>query len=139
MMDTEFEFVLPRGYVDRAGNVHRKGRMRLATAIDEIAPLRDPRVRQNPAYHTVILLTRVITRLGSMPSIDTGTIEGLFTVDLAFLQEFYRQKNELTDDAMGQVRCPACGEHFIPFSDAADEEATGPTPFGVGPAAGAAH
>ncbi len=115
MLQTEFEFVLPRGYVDRAGNLHRKGRMRLATAADEIAPLRDPRVRQNPAYHTVILLTRVITELGTMPTVDTGVIENLFTADLAFLQEFYRQKNELVGEVDGQLRCPSCGEQFVPY------------------------
>lgn len=122
-LQTEFEFLLPRGFVDRAGTVHRKGRMRLATAMDEIAPLRDPRVRGNPAYHTIILLTRVITQLGNVPVIDTATIEGLFTVDLAFLQEFYRQKNELVDDTEERVRCPACGEQFVPFSLTQDEEA----------------
>src|SRR3990170_6309085 len=99
MLQTEFDFTLPRGYVDRAGNLHRKGRMRLATAMDEIAPLRDPRVRQNSAYHTIILLTRVVTHLGTLPAIDTGIMEGLFTADLAFLQELYRQKNELVPDA----------------------------------------
>jgi hypothetical protein len=111
-MQTEFEFVLPKGFVDRAGNLHRKGTMRLATALDEITPLRDPRVRQNPAYHTVVLLARVITKLGTMPSIDTSVIEGMFTADLAFLQDFYRQKNELDVDAGGAVRCPGCGETF---------------------------
>ena len=117
MTETEFEFVLPRGYVDPAGNLHRKGRMRLATAMDEIAPLRDPRVRQNPAYHTVILLARVVTGLGTLPTINTGTIETMFTADLAFLQEFYRQKNELdAEDAQGLVRCPACGDRFEPLA-----------------------
>ena len=115
-METEFEFFLPKGYVDRAGNLHRKGTMRLATALDEIAPLRDPRVRQNPAYHTVILLTRVITKLGTMPSVDTSVIEALFTTDLAFLQELYRQRNELGEDASGNVRCPACGDVFQPLT-----------------------
>jgi hypothetical protein len=114
MLQTEFEFTLPRGYVDRNGTVHRKGRMRLATALDEIAPLRDPRVRQNQAYHTVILLARVITNLGTLPALDTGVIEGLFTADLAFLQELYRSKNELVE-AEGMVRCPSCGEHFAPL------------------------
>jgi hypothetical protein len=122
-MQTEFEFVLPKGYVDRAGNMHRKGTMRLATAMDEITPLRDPRVRSNPAYHTVILLTRVVTKLGTMPGIDTGVIEGLFTADLAFLQEFYRQKNELGEDPSGQVRCPACGDSFQPMALAEEEPA----------------
>ena len=115
-MQTEFEFVLPKGYVDRAGNLHRKGVMRLATAIDELTPLRDPRVRQNPAYHTVVLLTRVVTKLGNLPRVDSGVIEGLFTADLAFLQELYRQKNELTGDGSGIVRCPACDERFEPIS-----------------------
>ncbi|MGE0059390.1 MAG: phage tail assembly protein, partial [Dehalococcoidia bacterium] len=109
MLQTEFDFTLPRGYVDRSGTVHRKGRMRLATALDEIAPLRDPRVRQNQAYHTVILLARVITGLGTLPGIDTGVIEGMFTADLAFLQELYRARNELLDTAEGMVRCPSCG------------------------------
>lgn len=128
-MQTEFDFVLPKGYVDRAGNLHRTGTMRLATAMDEIAPLRDPRVRQNPAYHTVVLLTRVVTKLGSMPSIDTGMIEGLFTSDLAFLQELYRQKNELGPDPSGRVRCPACGDQFEPMA-LADEE---PGPLAAAP------
>ena len=122
-MQTEFEFTLPRGFVDRAGTLHRKGVMRLATAMDEITPLRDPRVRQNPAYHTVVLLARVVTRLGTLPVIDTGVIEGMFTSDLAFLQELYRHRNELADDGSGDVRCPACGERFQPFSlDDADFE-----------------
>ncbi len=116
MLQTEFEFMLPRGYTDRAGNVHRKGQMRLATALDEIAPLRDPRVRQNQAYHTIILLTRVVTQLGTLPAIDTGIIEGLFTADLAFLQELYRTKNELGPDPEGLVRCPACAERFEPLA-----------------------
>ena len=122
MLQTEFEFTLPRGYIDRAGNLHRKGRMRLATAMDEIAPLRDPRVRQNQAYHTIILLTRVVTHLGTLPAIDTGVIESLFTADLAFLQELYRQKNELGPEAEGQVRCPACGERFRPLEEVLEEE-----------------
>jgi hypothetical protein len=119
---TEFSFVLPRGYVDRGGTLHRKGTMRLATAMDEIAPLRDPRVRQNHAYLTVILLSRVVTQLGTLPMIDTGVIEDMFTSDIAFLQDLYRRKNsppELDLDE-GQVSCPACGEHFEP-PKAADE------------------
>jgi hypothetical protein len=126
MLQTEFDFTLPRGYVDRAGNLHRKGRMRLATAIDEIAPLRDPRVRQNSAYHTIILLTRVITQLGSLPAIDTGVVEGLFTSDLAFLQELYRQKNELSPDESGMMRCPSCGEQFQPVDIGSQMEALAP-------------
>lgn len=127
-MQTEFEFVLPKGYVDRAGNLHRKGVMRLATALDEIAPLRDPRVRQNPAYHTVVLLTRVVTKLGTMPKVDSSVIEGLFTTDLAFLQDFYRQKNELVEDGSGMVRCPGCGDSFQPISLHDEEDEAVPAP-----------
>lgn len=94
-LQTEFEFVLPRGYVGPDGTLHRKGRMRLATAMDEIAPLRDPRVRANQAYLVIILLARVITQLGNVEVIDTGVIENLFSADLAFLQDFYRKINEL--------------------------------------------
>jgi hypothetical protein len=126
-LQTEFDFTLPRGYVDRSGTLHRKGRMRLATAADEIIPLRDPRVRQNQAYHTIILLTRVITQLGTLPAIDTGVIEGLFTADLAFLQELYRQKNELIVEE-GHVRCPACGEQFVPMAEE-ETEAGSPAPL----------
>jgi len=125
MLQTEFDFTLPRGYVDRGGTVHKKGRMRLATALDEITPLRDPRVRQNQAYHTVILLARVITNLGTLPAIDTGVIEGLFTADLAFLQELYRQKNELLETEAGMVRCPSCGDEFVPIG-VAEEVAAAP-------------
>ena len=121
-METQFQFMLPRGYVDRTGVVHRQGRMRLATAIDEIAPLRDPRVRQNSSYHTIILLARVVTQLGSLPTIDTGVIEALFTADLAFLQDLYRQKNEAVPSE-GLVRCPGCGEEFLPPGAETEEEA----------------
>jgi hypothetical protein len=113
---TEFPFVLPRGYVDNNGTLHRRGTMRLATAMDDIAPLRDPRVRQNHAYLTIILLARVVTHLGSLPMIDTGVIEGMFTSDIAFLQELYRRKNSPPEalPEEGQVQCPACGEEFVP-------------------------
>src|SRR5690606_39836220 len=95
MLQTEFEFVLPKGYVDAHGTVHREGRMRLATAMDEIAPLRDPRVRANEAYLVVILLSQVITRLGTLPKVTPEMIEGFFAADLAYLQDFYRQINEI--------------------------------------------
>src|SRR3972149_2739581 len=94
VLQTEFEFTLPRGYVDEGGNLHRKGTMRLATAMDEIAPLRDPRVRQNQAYLVIILLSRVVTRLGGIEQVTPHEIENLFTSDLAFLQRLYRQGNE---------------------------------------------
>ncbi len=94
-LQTEFDFLLPRGYVDRDGNLHKKGRMRLATAIDEIAPMRDPRVRSNEAYLVIILLARVITQLGTLTSVDTDSVENLFSSDLAYLQDFYQQINAL--------------------------------------------
>ena len=90
---TEIEFELPKGYVDEEGNLHRLGTMRLATAADEILPLRDPRVQQNEAYIAVIVLARVITRLGSLPEVHTGTIEKLFASDMAFLQRLYEKLN----------------------------------------------
>ena len=94
-MQTEFEFTLPKGYLDAQGNMHRRGIMRLSTAMDEIVPLRDPRVRANPAYATVIILARVITQLGALGDITPAVIEGLFACDLNFLQQFYRRINEL--------------------------------------------
>ena len=84
---TEFEFELPRGYVDQNGEVHKRGVMRLATAADEIMPLRDPRVQQNPGYLTVILLSRVVTKLGTLQAINNRVIENLFTIDMAYLQD----------------------------------------------------
>src|SRR5215212_9777760 len=90
-LQTEFDFALPKGYVDAQGVLHRGGKMRLATAMDEIVPLRDPRVRNNQAYLTVAILTRVITHLGDLIEVNTNVVENLFTVDLAYLQDFYRR------------------------------------------------
>jgi hypothetical protein len=111
MLRTEFEFVLPRGYVDDEGNVHREGRMRLATARDEILPQRDPRVRENEAYLTVILLSRVVTRLGSINQVTPATIEGLFASDLAFLQDLYRRVNSEGTTHVA-ITCPSCKHEF---------------------------
>jgi len=108
-LQTEFEFTLPVGYVDRTGNVHKKGTMRLATAMDEITPLNDMRVQANDAYLVIVLLARVITSLGSLSQVNTGVIENLFAADLAYLQEFYRQINE-TGKTTRQVVCPHCNE-----------------------------
>ncbi|MBP2586871.1 MULTISPECIES: hypothetical protein [Streptomyces] len=108
---TEFEFELPRGFVDEAGTVHRNGAMRLATARDELLPLRDIRVRENPAYLSVVLLGRVITRLGTLPSVHDGTVENMFASDLAFLQDFYRQINA-EGHTRAAVACPHCEESF---------------------------
>lgn len=95
---TEIEFELPKGYVDDTGTLHRRGTMRLATAADEILPLRDPRVQQNEAYLTVIVLARVITRLGSLPDVHAGVIEGLYASDLAYLQRLYDRFNAVDDE-----------------------------------------
>ena len=111
MLQTEFEFTLPRGYVDDSGNLHNKGVMRLATAADEISPLRDPRVKANQAYLVVVLLSRVITKLGSLASVNTRVIEGLFSADLAYLQSFYRQINENGSSAI-PAACPECHHEF---------------------------
>ena len=108
-LQTEFEFTLPHGYVDPEGTVHRRGVMRLATAMDEIAPARDARVRQNQAYLVVALLSRVVVRLGTIDRITTFEVENLFTGDLAYLQRFYRQVNEY-DSSMVEATCPHCGE-----------------------------
>jgi hypothetical protein len=98
---TEIDFELPKGYVDDTGTLHRRGTMRLATAADEILPLRDPRVQQNEAYLAIIVLARVITRLGSLPEVHTGVIEGLYASDLGYLQRLYERFNgtEDADDA----------------------------------------
>ncbi|MEU8995245.1 hypothetical protein AB0952_11865 [Streptomyces caniferus] len=108
---TEFEFELPRGFVDESGTVHRQGAMRLATARDELIPLRDVRVRENPAYLSVVLLGRVITRLGTLGSVHDGTVENMFASDLAFLQDFYRQINA-EGHTRAAVACPHCEESF---------------------------
>lgn len=97
MIQTEFEFTLPKGYIDSDSNLHRKGVMRLSRAIDEITPMRDPRVKSNPAYATVIILSRVIIRLGGLEEISPMVIENLFASDLSYLQKFYRQINDLED------------------------------------------
>ena len=110
-METEFEFELPKGYVDKNGDIHKRGTMRLATAADEILPMRDPRVQQNAGYLTIILLSRVITRLGTLSSINTHVIEGLFTMDLAYLQDLYQRIN-MSDMPTYKVVCPHCNKQI---------------------------
>ncbi len=110
-MRTEFPFTLPRGYVDAAGTVHREGAMRLATARDEIEPLRSAEVRQNEAYLTVLLLSRVVTRIGDVTEVTPDLVENLFAADFDHLQRLYERLN--TDgEAVGAVTCPACSESF---------------------------
>lgn len=108
---TEFEFVLPRGFVDDGGQIHRNGVMRLATARDEINPQTDPRVRQNPAYLTVLLLERTVTKLGTLGEVTAWHIENLFAADLSFLQDLYRRINQ-EGHTEAAVTCPACQHEF---------------------------
>ncbi|MDR1550014.1 MAG: phage tail assembly protein [Hungatella sp.] len=109
--ETEFSFALPRGFVDREGTIHRDGIMRLANAGDEILPLRDPKVQQNPGYLTVILLARVITKLGTLPAVDTNVIEKLYTMDLAYLQDLYQRVNTMEMPVYKTI-CPHCGKEI---------------------------
>jgi hypothetical protein len=111
MLQTEFPFTLPIGYVDEDGSLHQSGVMRLATAFDEIAPLRDPRVQSNPAYLIVILLARVITRLGSLEMINPKVIEGLYAADLSYLQDLYSRINKNGHNRV-QTQCPHCEQEF---------------------------
>jgi hypothetical protein len=109
-LKTEYEFILPRGFVDADGNVHREGVMRLANAKDEIVPLNDLRVQRNRAYLIIVLLSRVVTRLGTLAEVNTGVIENLFAGDLRFLEEMYNRINE--DEAVVKITCPECGAKF---------------------------
>lgn len=111
MMETEFPFTLPQGYIDAEGTLHREGVMRLATAYDEIAPLQDPRVQRNPGYLVVILLSRVITRLGTLDALNPRLIEGLFSADLAYLQDLYQRINQNGHPRL-RVACPHCQGEF---------------------------
>ena len=110
-LQTEYEFSLPKGFVDDEGNLHKKGHMRLATAADEILPLKDPRVQSNAAYLTIILLSRVVTKLGTVPDVNPRIIEGVFAEDLAYLQEFYRRVNG-GEELTLKTQCPHCKEEM---------------------------
>ena len=107
----EIPFVLPHGYRDPEGVAHREGTMRLATAYDEIAPLKDPRVQSNPGYLVLILLSRVVTRLGTLEHINPKLMEGLLSGDLMFLQDLYRRVNESGHSRLA-VTCPHCQGDF---------------------------
>lgn len=120
MFQTEFPFSLPMGYVDAEGNLHKEGVMRLATAYDEIAPLRDPRVHNNAAYLLIILLSRVITRLGGLEAINPKMIEGLYAADLAHLQDLYRHINENGHNRV-RMQCPHCEKEFEAELDSVGE------------------
>ena len=110
-METIYDFTLPKGYMDSAGELHRRGKMRLATAGDEIFATRDPRVLQNPSYLTIVILSRVITELEGIEGITATLIERLFTADLAYLQDMYQRINDIEPPTLTAV-CPDCGKSF---------------------------
>lgn len=125
VLQTEFEFTLPQGYVDDEGTRHREGVMRLATAADEIKPLKDPRVQSNSSYLTVILLARVVTKLGTLDTVSPHVIENLFVSDLEHLQGLYERINTQGRDAV-DAACPSCGEEFaVDLQAASDGVVTG--------------
>jgi hypothetical protein len=113
MLQTEFDFTLPCGYLDASGSLHRDGVMRRATAADEILPLKDPRVIKNPSYLIVILLARVISRIDGVEQINTKIIEDLYATDLAYLQKLYNRVNNLEEPDV-QAECPSCHNKFVP-------------------------
>jgi hypothetical protein len=123
-LQTEFEFILPKGYIDSEGNLHRKGVIRMATAMDEIAPLRDPRVKSNQAYLSIILLSRVVTRLGTLTDSDISPnlMERLFSADLAYLQGLYNRINSVNFD---ETVCPTCGRKLDSAEEATEATALG--------------
>ena len=118
-LQTEYEFTLPKGFIDEEGTLHKKGIMRLATAADEILPQKDPRVQSNPAYLTLILLSRVVSKLGMLNDVNPRVIEGLFLEDLNYLQELYQRVNGKGELTL-KTKCQHCGEKvevsFIPQS-----------------------
>lgn len=109
ILQTEYEFELPCGYADENGTLHKHGTMRLACAADEILPMGDVKVQQNPAYLTVIILSRVITKLGTLPQVNTKVVEKLYTADLAYLQDLYQRINQ-SETPVYKAVCPKCGE-----------------------------
>lgn len=115
-MTTVYDFELPKGYADSSGNIHKKGRMRMATAGDEISATRDPRVLSNPSFLTVVVLAKVVTELEGVEMVTTTLVEQLFTADLAFLQDMYQKINDIEAPSM-EVVCPECGHiHKVPIN-----------------------
>jgi hypothetical protein len=112
MLHTEFSFTLPCGYVDEHGDLHREGIMRRATALDEIEPLRDARVRSNEAYLSILLLSRVLTRLGTLSPVTPQVVERLFATDFVYLQDLYTRINE-AEGGVIETQCPTCGARFM--------------------------
>ena len=115
-MITVYDFELPKGYVDRSGDVHKRGKMRLATAGDEISAMRDPRVMSNPSYLTVVVLSKVVTELEGVDMVTTTLMEQLFTADMAYLQNMYEKINNV-EPIMIKAVCPECGcTHEVPLN-----------------------
>jgi hypothetical protein len=112
MLQTEFEFTLPCGYIDDQGNLHRRGSMRRATALDEVEPFHDPRVQSNEVYVSILLLSRVITRLGTLTQISPTIIEQLFATDFMYLQTLYARVNSAEAELI-ETQCPDCGKRFV--------------------------
>ncbi|MBN1249357.1 MAG: phage tail assembly protein [Anaerolineae bacterium] len=104
---TEIDFTLPRGYIDAGGVWHRHGRMRLATALDEVEAVAHPKVQANEAYLPIVLLSRVLVSLGSLPTVTTEVVEGLFAADLAYLEDLYVQLNSY-EGLVVEAQCPHC-------------------------------
>jgi hypothetical protein len=115
-MQTIYEFDLPKGYVDQSGTVHKRGKMRLATAGDEISATRDPRVLSNPSYLSIVVLSKVITEIEGVEMVTPALVEKLFTADMAFLQDMYQKINNV-EPVMIKVVCPECGKvHEVPLN-----------------------
>ena len=113
-MSNKIQFELPKGYVDENGQIHKVGEMRLANAADEIVPL-------NPAYLSILILERVVVKLGTLPQVNAKVIENLFTADMAYLQDLYQKINAIEPPEYDFI-CPKCGHSFraaIPFLDQA--------------------
>ena len=110
MFQTVYDFELPMGYKDEKGFFHKHGKMRLATAGDEILPLKDPRCQANEAYLIIILLSRVVTELGDV-CVTPKVIEDLYRADLAYLQALYNQVNRVGQAAVA-AKCPRCEHAF---------------------------
>ena len=129
-MQTVYDFELPKGYMDNSGEIHKKGKMRLATAGDEISATRDPRVLGNPSYLSIVVLSKVITEMEGVEMVTTTLIEKLFTADMAFLQDMYQRINDIEPPVMDmyqkinnteavtmKVVCPECGNtHEVPLN-----------------------
>jgi hypothetical protein len=108
---TEFDFTLPRGLIDSQNRVHRHGKMRLATAKDEILVQKERKVQETPAYGALVMLSLVITRLGSFNTVSPDVLEGLLLHDIAYLREFYNRINQQGNTHI-PAQCPHCNTQF---------------------------